>query len=314
MALNLTLLRSFWMVAKAGSVSGAARAGHTSQPALSKAVKELERQVGVPLLERGARGVRLTEAGRDLMEHASAVFAIERAAEETMRAHQKLEAVTLRVGASTTIATYALPPLLARFEAQHPGVEIRLSSDNTRHIAERLLTYDLDVALVEGPPHDERLETVAWREDYLIGVCAPDHPLAKRKQVWLRDLKEFRWVVREEGSGTREVIENVLRDYGLPPEGALEIDGAEAVKQAIAAGLGIGIVSRVAAADQIALGKLRVLPLAEIELRRPFYLLRFKGRVASLAARAFEASLQTRSEIKTSTRRRKNSAQKNLAS
>ncbi len=305
MALNLTLLRSFWMVAKAGSVSGAARAGHTSQPALSKAVRELERQVGVPLLERGARGVRLTEAGRDLMEHANAVFAIERAAEESMRVHQKMEAVKLRVGASTTIATYALPPLLARFEAQYPGVQIQLSSDNTRHISQRLLAYDLDVALVEGPPHDERLETVAWREDQLIGVCAPDHPLAKRKQVWLRDLKDFRWVVREEGSGTREVIENALLDYGLPPTGSLQIDGAEAVKQAVAAGLGIGIVSRVAAADQIALGKLRVLSLPEIELHRPFYLLHFKGRLASLAARAFENLLQAQNASYEKTGRRR---------
>lgn len=297
MALNLTLLRSFWMVARAGSVSGAARAGHTSQPALSKAVRELEKQVGVPLLERGARGVRLTEAGSDLLEHANAVFALERAAEETMRAHQKLEGVTLRIGASTTIATYALPPLLARFESQHPGVQIRLASDNTRHIAERLLAYDLDVALVEGPPHDERLEAVPWREDRLIAVCGPEHPLAKRKRIGLRDLQKHRWVVREEGSGTREVIENALRVHGLPPEGALEIDGAEAVKQAAAAGLGIAFVSRTAAADQIALGKLRVLPLSEFELRRPFSLLHFKGRIISLAARAFEAALQTHSSL-----------------
>ena len=121
MALNFNLLRSFWAVASAGSVAGAAREGFISQPALSKAVSELERQVGLPLLERGVRGVKLTEAGHTLYEHAQAIFALERGAEEALRAQRGLEGVTLRIGASSTIATYLLPSLLAQFRAAHPG-------------------------------------------------------------------------------------------------------------------------------------------------------------------------------------------------
>ncbi|RYG68615.1 LysR family transcriptional regulator, partial [bacterium] len=151
--------------------------------------------------------------------------------------------------------------------------------------------YELDVALVEGPPHDERIDSRTWREEELICIAAPDHPLANREDVAIDDLKFHPWVLREEGSGTREVVENALAPYGLPPQQSLEIGGAEGVKQAVAAGLGIAIVSREAAADQIALGKLSWLRVTEIEIRRPFYVLHLRSRPTSPAAKAFEKLL-----------------------
>lgn len=292
MALNLNLLRSFHAVAEAGSVSRAARLGYISQPALSKAVRELEKSVGIPLVERSARGVRLTEAGQTLHAHARALFALEREAEEALSSHRNLETGTLRIGASTTLTTYVLPPMLGRFRALQPHLKFKTLRGNTREIEALLSAYELDVALVEGPSHHPEVQARPWSEDELVCVCAPDHPLAKLENVWPAQLKKFDWVVREEGSGTREVTENVFRAYGLPPAGALEVGGAEAMKQAIAAGLGIGIVSRVGAGDQLALGKLVVVPLAEMELRRPFYLLRLKGRPLSPAAAAFETFLK----------------------
>lgn len=288
MALNLNLLRSFWHVAEAGSVSRAAQTAFISQPALSKAVQELERQVGLPLLERGTRGVSLTEAGAALFEHANAIFALEREAEETLLSFHNLERATLRIGATTTISTYVLPRFLARFQMAHPSVQLKVIRDNTRGIEAALCGYELDVALVEGPSHDERIEFRAWREEELVCVAAPSHPLANRDIVFPEDLKQCRWIVREEGSGTREVVERALAAYGLPPQGALEMGGAEGVKQAVAAGLGVAMVSRDAAADQLALGKLQVLRLAEIEIRRPFYVLHLKNRPTSVAAKAFE--------------------------
>ena len=291
MALNLNLLRSFWQVAQAGSVSGAAQASFVSQPALSKAVKELERQLGVSLFERGARGVTLTAAGAALYEHARAIFALEREAEDAVRASHELRGVTLRVGASTTIATYILPQLLAEFRALHPGVGFSLTRDNTARIESLLLDFALDVALVEGPPHDERIGKTRWRDEEMICVCAPSHPLAKRRRLKMKDLKNCDWLVREKGSGTREVLETALREWGLPPAGALEVGGAELIKQCVAANLGIAWVSREAAADQLALGKVRQLKISGFTLRRPFYWLRLPQRPLSPAARAFEKFL-----------------------
>ena len=289
MPLNLTLLRSFYAVASAGSVSGAARDGFISQPALSKAVRELERQLGVPLMERTTRGVVLTEGGRTLHEYARVIFATERAAVEALTTHRTLSGGLLRLGASTTISTYVLPKLMGQFRALHPGLTMRLQRANTRDIEAQLCAYELDVALVEGPAHSEAIVSQVWREEELVCVCGPSHPLANRDRVWPSDLATCDWVTREEGSGTREVVERALYPYGLPPASALEIGGAEALKQTVAEGLGIAVVSRVAAADQIALGKLLVLPLAEPDMRRPFYWLELSGRPLSPAARGFQS-------------------------
>jgi len=289
-ALNLNLLRSFWHVAQAGSVSGAQQTAFVSQPALSKAVRELEAQVGTALFERGARGVTLTEAGQSLQAYASAIFGLERDAEDALRAAQTPEGSTLRIGASTTIATYVLPPLLARFKARFPGARFSLARDNSAGIAARLRAFELDVALVEGPSHDPKIEATFWRDEELVLICAPAHPLAKRDASW-EELRAYGWLVRERGSGTREVVENALAPFGLPPETALEIGGAETLKQAVASNLGIAFTSREAAADQLEWGKLSLISPPDFALRRAFYRLHLPGRPISPAARAFEALL-----------------------
>lgn len=292
MALNLTLLRSFYAVVDAGSVSRASRVGFSSQPGLSKAVRELEKQLGVALLERSTKGSTPTQAGRELFEYARAIFALEARAEDALKAHKGLTATTLHIGASTTIATYLLPPLLKGFSDLHPGIELSLSRGNTRDIEARMWNYEFDVALVSGLPHDPNLEKVAWREDEMVCICAPDHPLARRELVFADELTDSVWIVREEGSGTREVMERALRPYSLLPRARLEIGGCEALKQSVAVGLGISFVSRQAAADQLALGKLKRVRLGDIEVRLPFYFLHLPGRPLSPAARAFEAFLE----------------------
>ena len=291
MALNLTLLRSFYAVVEAGSVSKASRTGFASQPGLSKAVRELEKHLGLALLERSTHGSTPTQAGRELFEYARAIFALEARAEDAIKAHKGLTTSTLHIGASTTIATYILPPLIKKFCALHPGIAISLSRGNSREIEARIWNYEFDVVLIAGPPQDEKLEKRAWCEDEMVCVCAPDHPLAQKELVFLSDLKACVWVMREPGSGARDVVERALRPYALSPIGQLEIGGCEALKQSVAVGLGISFVSRQAAADQIALGKLKVLRLAEIEIRSPFYVLHLPGRPLTPVAHAFETFL-----------------------
>ena len=242
MALNLTLLRSFHAVACSGSVSRAAHSAFISQPALSKAVKELEKQLGAVLLERGARGVTLTEAGQVLFDYSKAIFALEREAEDALGSLGNLERGTLRIGASTTLATAILPPVLAQFRALYPGLRFSLARDNSQGIEARLLDFALDIALIEGPPHNPTIEKRLWRDECLVAVCAPTHPLATRSAVVLEDLKCCTWLVRERGSGTREVIEEALQGFGLPPQDAMEVTGSETIRKSVAANLGIAFV------------------------------------------------------------------------
>lgn len=292
MSINLHHLRVFTAVADAGSFTRAAAVLRLSQPAVSKSVQELERQVGIPLIERAGRASRLTAAGVTLSMRARELFAVEALAEEEVRAVRGLERGTLRVGASTTIATYMLPPILSRFRDAHPGIVLRVVSANTRAIARQTIGRRLDVALVEGPVADTRLQVSAWREDELVLIVAPGHPLASRRAVRAADLTAERLIVRERGSGTREVAERALAAHGVHVPIGLQLASTEAVKQAVAAGLGLAIVSRTAAADQIALKKIVVVALRGVRLQRTLTELRLRGREPSAPARAFDALLR----------------------
>ncbi len=287
MVLKLHHLRVFAAVAEQRGFSRAAAALRISQPAVSKAVRQLERQVGVPLVERAGRASRLTAAGEQLAARARELFGVESAAEEELRALRGLEAGSLRVGASTTIATYLLPPILARFHDAHPAIELRVVSANTRAITRALLERRLDVALVEGPVNHPRIEARRWRSDELVVIAPPDHRLVTRRSVHAHDLLAERFVVREQGSGTRDVAERALSKHGVHPAVALQLGSTEAVKQAVAAGLGLAIVSRYAAADQLALGRMALVRLRDVELGRALTELRLKGRKSSAPAAEF---------------------------
>lgn len=287
MALNLHHLRVFAAVAEQRGFSRAAAALHISQPAVSKAVRQLERRIGVPLLERAGRGSRLTAAGEQLAARARELFAVETVAEEELRALRGLEAGSLRVGASTTVATYLLPPILARFHDAHPAIVLRVVSANTRAITRALLERRLDVALVEGPVEHPRIRARRWRSDELVLIAPPDHRLASRRNVDAHELATERFVVREPGSGTRVVAERALAKSGVRPAVGLQLGSTEAVKQAVAAGLGLAIVSRYAAEDQLALGSVALVRLRGVELRRTLSELRLEGRKPSAPAAAF---------------------------
>jgi DNA-binding transcriptional LysR family regulator len=291
MAVNLNSLRLFEAVARAGSFTRAAEAARVSQPAISKAVRELERSLAVALFERGARGARLTEAGEVLAEHARAIFALARTADEDMRAFREIGRGTLRIGASTTIATYLLPPLLGRFVAEHPSVDIRLTSANTQEIVQRLLAYELDVALVEGPVAERRIAVIPWREDELVLIAPSGHPLARRAVGWAQVVRES-LLVREAGSGTGEVVATALEERGLVAGRTMELGSTEAIKQAVAAGLGLAFVSRSAAADQLALGTVAVVEVRSLQVRRTLTRLALVDRRPSPTAQAFESVLE----------------------
>lgn len=294
MSLNIAHLRAFAAVAEHGGFSRAASRLRVSQPAVSKAVRELERRLDVPLVDRSGRRPRLTEAGAALFARARELFTVEQIAEEELHALRGVERGVLRVGASTTIATYLLAPLLARFRASHPGVTLRIASANTRAVARLLLDRRVDVALVEGPVTHARLVERAWRRDELIVIAAADHPLARRRRIPAATLAGEWFIERERGSGTREVAARALADHGIVVRRAMELGSTEAIKQAVAAGLGLAIVSRAAAHDQLALGRIAELRVADFTIARTLTRLELRGRPVSAAARAFERILVER--------------------
>jgi DNA-binding transcriptional LysR family regulator len=289
MSLNLHLVRTFSAVAEAGSFNRAAAQLGVSQPAVSRAVQELERQLDAPLLERTGRRVSLTAAGKVLNEHAVALFAIERTAETELAELRQLERGELAIGASSTIGIYLLPQVMGIFQRKHPGVRLFLDIGNTAQIVGRLRTGTLDTAFVEGPVSGSDLSVRPWRDDTLVVVAAADHPLCGRQPVTLDELIRVTFVLREPGSGTREVVEAALRERGVEVRVAMELGSTEAVKQAVAAGLGVSIVSIATISQELELGRLRVLDVPDLLVRRTLTRLSVIGRRPSTALREFLA-------------------------
>jgi DNA-binding transcriptional LysR family regulator len=285
MPLNLHHLRLFAAVVDHGGFTRAAVALNLSQPAISKSLKELEAELDLPLIERGGRSFRLTDAGRTLYGRARELFGVERVAERELRELRGLKRGALRIAASTTIATYLLPSVLGRFHLRHPRVRIQTSSANTRAVLRLLLESRVDLALVEGPVSHPRVMVHPWREDELVVIAPPDHHLMREPRVTVQDVAAEQFLVREPGSGTREVSAAALARHGVRLTRTMRVGGTEAIKQAVAAGLGLAIVSRAAAADQLALGRIAVLDVHGLTIRRTFTRLELSDRATTAAAR-----------------------------
>lgn len=293
MSLNLHLLRLFAAVARSGSFSRAADLLHISQPAISKGVRDFELQVGCRLLDRTPKGVRPTREGAALARHAETLFAAERAAEDELQALRNLDSGSLRIGASTTIATYMIPEYLGVFHRAFPGIDLHVVSANTSDIAALMLGHEIEIALVEGPVEDENLISTAWRTDVMVLIAGPDHRFAAATgAIDVRLLNDEILIVREPGSGTREVVAQALAAHRVEPQRTLEIGSTEAIKQAVAAGVGVAIVSVATIDDQVKLGKLKVIPIKGVHIERTLWQLKSPGRLDVPAAVAFEGIIR----------------------
>jgi DNA-binding transcriptional LysR family regulator len=295
MSLNLHLLRMFATVVQTGSFSRAAELLNISQPAISKGVRDFELQIGCRLLNRSPKGVVPTAEGLALSQHADKLFAVERAAEEELSALRGLHNGSLRVGASTTIATYMIARYLGAFHRAHPGIDLHLVSANTRDIAEQMAAQDIDIGLVEGPIEERNIVAEPWRTDVMKLIVAPDHAFAAANQpIAPKQLDNEVLIVREPGSGTREVVTQALAAHGVEPLRTLEIGSTAAIKQVVAAGLGVSIVSAVTVRDQVQLGHLKIIAIRNVTIERTLWRLKLPGRIAMPAARVFKQMLDDR--------------------
>ena len=232
-------LRAFHAVATAQSFTAAARALGVSQPAVSMQVRSLEEAYGVELLARGRRSVEPTELGRALLDAIRPMFIIESEAAELLGRAGGLLRGHLRVGAD---APFVVVPMLAAFRTAHPRVSLSLSLGNSSDVLRELLDGRTDVAALSDRVEDPRLFAVAAARSRQVVVVAAGHPWASRRGVRLRDLHGVPMVMREEGSVTRRAFEAALRGAAVEPEIVMELGSREAIHEAVAAGIGAGVV------------------------------------------------------------------------
>lgn len=288
MRLTLRQLQIFRAIAETGSTVAAAERVALSQSATSVALTELERVLDARLFDRVGRRLVLNDRGRALLPAAIALLDDARDIEAAFGPGGT--AADLRLAASTTIGHYVLPGLLAGFRAAHPDARLDLRVGNTREVVEAVSAFEADLGFIEGPCHAEAVCVTPWREDELVIVAAPDHPLARSgERLPLRRLRELRWLLREPGSGTREAVEQAL----LPHLNHLPVDmtlgSSEAIKNAVAAGLGVSCLSRSVVRDLLELGRLVVLPTTLPRLGRQLSWIRHEKKRLSEALQAFLA-------------------------
>lgn len=271
--MTLDQLRIFVAVAAHQHVTRAARTLNLTQSAVSAAVAALESRYGTQLFHRIGRGIQLTAEGALFLTEAQAVLQRAEAAERALTELSGLKRGSLKIWASQTIIAAWLPPLLHRFHRAHPGIRLEVHQGNTAEVTAAVLACAADMGFVEGMVTDPRLVAEKVAEDEMVLVTGAGGGTETD------DITGWSWVLREPGSGTREIMETALARLGLPPQTlriALELPSNEAVCAAVAAGAGATVLSRLAAAPRVALGQVRVVgkPL----IRRDFLAIRTGDR------------------------------------
>ena len=292
--MNLNHLVIFHAVAEEHSMSRGAERLCISQPAVSKQVKELEAALGVTLFDRLPRGLRLTQAGEVLASHARRLFAVEADAERAIAELKGLVQGRLTVGASLTIGDYLLPQILGEYRRKHPGIALHLEIANTQVIQKRLRENLLDVGLTEGFAEDADLDAEVFGEDELVAAVPPGHPLLQEGEVPAVRFCAEPFLVREPGSGTRDVIERALARHGIVVQPVMSLGSTEAIKRGVAAGLGVAIISSLALEAEFKMGLLCPLTLSDLMITRPLHLVRLRGSSAGAAVQALLNLLRSR--------------------
>jgi LysR family transcriptional regulator, low CO2-responsive transcriptional regulator len=290
--MTLRQLEVFVAVAQAQSFRRAAERLHTSQPALSQHVKELEAELDVRLLDRLRRSVHLTDAGRLLLDHAQRVFTTLGSAREVIGELKGLQRGSLLIGASTTPGIYVLPRVVGAFRQRHPNIRVTFRIANSRLIEDRIRANEFDLGVVggHGLAPGERCLAVGL-VDELVLIVGPRHPWAKRREIRPAELETAPLLVREEGSATREVTERALQRAQVAYRVAMELDHTEAIKQAVMVQLGVAFVSRYAIETEVAARRLHALRLRGVPVGRHFHVIHNEARALPPSAQAFLQAL-----------------------
>jgi DNA-binding transcriptional LysR family regulator len=281
--LTLRQLEVFAAVARGGTTRAAADEISRSQSAASNALGELESVLGVQLFDRVGKKLVINENGRALLPRAAGIL---EQALETEALFTTEHAAPLRLASSYTIGEYLLPELIGRWKATHPRSHVRLEIANTMAVFDAVASFTADIGFIEGSQTHPELSVRRWRSDDLIVIAAPDHALAK-KRVTAKMLQQATWVLREPGSGTRETADRWLVPHVPRMEVELELGSNEAVKRAVASGIGLGCLSRLAVQDAIAEGWLVQLSTSLPPMQRTLSIVLHRSKKLGSASEGF---------------------------
>jgi LysR family transcriptional regulator, transcriptional activator of the cysJI operon len=269
-------LEIFVKVADLGNMTAAAQSLYIAQPTVSQAISEIESHYGIKLFDRLAKRLYITESGKQLLSYARHIIALDEEMELAMKDPEK--SGILKVGASMTIGAELMPKIASGFQEKHGELRIHAVVRNTADIENLILRNDIDFALVEGIVHSKSIIAEPFMDDELALVCGKSHALYGIRSVTLEELLKHDFVVREQGSGTRELFESAMISKNAAWNISWECSGSDSIKSAAAGGLGIGVISKRLVEKEIAVGELVVLNVPGLDLMRKFSIIYHKNK------------------------------------
>lgn len=290
--LHLTLrqLKVFESVARHLSYSRAADELHLTQPAVSMQIKQLEDNISLPLFEQLGKRIYLTEAGRELYQYSRSISQQLSDLEVAMDELKGMERGKLNISVVTT-ANYFAPHLLAKFCQRYRGVTVSLNVSNRETVLKQLSDNLIDLAIMGQPPEDLDIDSESFMENPLVVIAPPDHPLCKAHNIPVKQLEKEIFLVRESGSGTRGAMERFFAEHNIKINKGMETDTTEAIKQAVQAGMGLGIMSQHTAELELETNRLKVLDVQGFPIIRYWHVVNRKNKRLSGVANAFREFL-----------------------
>lgn len=273
-------LRVFCSVATFSSFTKAAEEMFITQPAVTKNIKELESELGIRLFNRIANKITLTEAGRLLLHYTEHVLVLDKKFMFDLGILKQKFTGDLKLGASTTIGQYVLPPILAKFKNEQPEIELSLLNDNTQRIETALINRQLDLGIVEGNSKNSQLKYIPFIKDEIVAVAHSSQPLFEKDEITLEELKKIPLVLRELGSGSLEVITDKLKKKNVKLKDlnvVMHLGSTESIKTFLANSNSIGLISINAVSKEIANGEFKIIDITDFDIVRNFYFIHLHG-------------------------------------
>jgi LysR family transcriptional regulator, transcriptional activator of the cysJI operon len=293
--MNTRQFQVFLAVCDSGTMTSAARILFMTQPSVSQVIAELEKEYGVHLFERLNHHLYLTAAGEQLRLYANQILHLSEQAKKELA--DLGEGGSIRIGASLTIGTYLLPNIINSYRQKMPKAEIFTLVDNTSVIEKMILEDHLDLGLVEGPIHSPFIREEAFSDDELVIICGLGHSLWGRKMIEPNDLAGNAFIIREPGSGTRDIFERVMSELGVIWTVAGVYNNTEAIKQAVRGNLGLAVVPKISVEEEIKQGLVWVIEVKKLNLKRKFNLVYHHQKFFTTTIRTFIQTCKKNSSV-----------------
>lgn len=291
--INLNQLKAFYYAASCGSITLAAEKLFITQPAVSMQIKALEVRFGIRLFIRKKKQLQLTELGSRLFRVAERIFELVGEAEEVLTQTKSPTTEVLKIGNTKTLVRYLLAPYISKFQESFPRVQIQIDEGSSQAMVQAILEDRNHLAIVGRVPYDDKIEAVTYIQDAIVLLAAPGHPLCEKQPISLHNLMDENLILREKGSGTRNVVEAAFESLGLFSSPFIETSNVDIIKELVSIGNGVTMLARMGVDEDVNKGRLKILELQEGPLILDIDIVFNKARKLSSIDKAFIEMLKS---------------------